>query len=122
MFGFIGTYASNYTDIGLIFVILSAITGLTARYFIGKKKPFTHMILNISGVVFLYIFLSFYLLNYYINGVLTFGGSGLAVFFYYIFLVIHIGGAASLGILCTYQVIRSIKRFGGFLQSCDVTV
>ena len=111
MNGLFGTYASIYTDIGVTFVVLSAILGLSARYYIGKKRPYIHMILNITGVIFLYIFLTFYLLNYLIGGVYTFGGKGLAVLFYYLFLVIHIAGAASLGLLCTYLVIRSIKRF-----------
>ena len=111
MNGLFGTYASIYTDIGVTFVVLSAILGLSARYYIGKKRPLTHMILNITGVVFLYIFLTFYLLNYLIDGVKTFGGSGIERDFYYLFLIIHIVGAASLGLLCTYLIIRSIKRF-----------
>ena len=111
MLGIFGTYASIYTDIGITFVIFSAIFGLSARYFIINKRPFIHMIFNITGVVFLYIFLTFYLLNYLIGGVYSYGGTGLSVIFYYVFLLIHIVGAASLGILCTYLVIRSIKRF-----------
>lgn len=113
-----GTHASIYTDIGLIFVILSAIFGISARYFIGKKRPYIHMLLNITGVVFLYIFLGFYLLNYFFGGVKTFGGTGLfVVAFYYVFLLIHMIGAASLGILCTYQVGRSLKRFDNSQQN-----
>lgn len=111
MLGLFGTYASTYTDIGVTFVVLSAILGLSARYYIGKKRPYIHMILNITAVIFLYIFLSFYLLNYLIDGVKTFGGTGIAKDFYYVFLIIHIVGAASLGLSCTYLVIRSVKRF-----------
>ena len=108
--GFYGTYASVYTDIGVTFVVLSAILAWSARYYINKKRPLIHMILNVTAVVFLYIFLSFYLLNYITGGVYSFGGKGLAVIFYYLFLIIHIVGAASLGILCTNLVNRSLLR------------
>ncbi len=111
MLGLFGTYASTYTDLAVSFVVLSAIFGISARYYIGKKKPFTHMLLNITGVIFLYIFLTFYLINYLINGVKTFGGTGIAKDFYYVFLIIHIIGAGTLGLSCTYLVLRSIKRF-----------
>lgn len=111
MMGLFGTYASVYTDIGITFVILSAILAWSARYYINKKRPFIHMILNVTAVVFLYIFLSFYLLNYITGGVYSYGGTGLSVIFYYLFLIIHIIGAASLGILCTYLVVRSLLRF-----------
>ena len=111
MMGLYGTYATSYTDIGVTFVVLSAILAWSARYYINKKRPLIHMILNVTAVVFLYIFLSFYLLNYITGGVYSFGGKGLAVIFYYLFLIIHIAGAASLGLSCTYLVIRSIKRF-----------
>jgi putative membrane protein len=45
------------------------------------------------------------------NGVKTFGGSDLIKPFYYIFLLIHMIGAASMGFLCTFLVIKSVKRF-----------
>ncbi len=111
MMGLFGTYATTYTDIGVTFVVLSAILAWTARYFINKKRPLIHMILNVTAVIFLYIFLFFYVLNYEIGGVYSFGGKGLATIFYYVFLLIHIVGAATLGLSCTYLVIRSIKRF-----------
>ena len=107
----LGTQASTFTDIGLIFVVLSAILALIARYFISKKKPYTHMIFNITAVVFLYIFLAFYTMNYLFEGVKTFGGPSDLLIPYYIFLLIHMFGAATMGILCTAQVVRSLKRF-----------
>lgn len=107
-----GTSASIYTDIGLTFVVISAIFGVLARLYIGKKRPYIHMILNIIGVVCLYIFLSFYVLNYLLESVRTFGGTDLVtVAFYYVFLLIHMAGAATMGILCTQQVVRGLKRF-----------
>ena len=110
MNGLFGTFASLYTDIGLIFVQLSMFSAIIARYFIWKKKPSKHRIFMILGVILLYLFLFFYILNYIENGIKTFGGTGLIQIFYYIFLLIHTLGASSLGIISTVLIIRSIKR------------
>lgn len=118
MVGLFGTHASIYTDIGLILVQLSTISALIARSYIKKKRPMKHMIFMISGVVFLYIFLLFYLTNYILHGVKTFGGPGLLEnVFYYVFLVIHTIGASSLGLLSTYSLIRGLKRFDNSIEN-----
>ena len=111
MSGLFGTHASLQTDIALIFVVLSALFGVLARYYIIKKKPFRHMLFNTSGVILLYIFLIFYLYNYLVNGVLTFGGTGFIQWFYYIFLIIHMVSSALNGFFCTILALRSLIRF-----------
>lgn len=110
MNGLFGTPASLLTDIGLILVQLSMVLALIARYFILKKKPVHHFVTMVSGILTLYLFLFFYVLNYALNGVKTFGGPDDVKLFYYIFLIIHIIGAIIMGGLCTTLLYRSIKR------------
>src|SRR3990172_4474681 len=103
--GFFGTPASSLSDLGLILVQLSAISGTIAYYFMRyKRKPFLHMITMILGVLLLWSFLFLYVLNYALNGVKTFGGPPEAGILYYPFLLIHILGAIIMGYLTANQL------------------
>lgn len=110
MTGLFGTYASLFTDIGLIMVQLSTIFALIARFYIGKKQPTKHRTFMTIATMFLYIFLFFYILNYLTHGVKTFGGPVSLQLIYYIFLIIHMAGATFLGLAATMLVLRSLKR------------
>lgn len=110
---FLSTQSSIISDFGLIFVQLSAVFAILAYYWIHyKKRPILHGICMGLGVGLLWLFLIFYITNYALNGVKTFGGpSDLALFFYYPFLIIHIFGATITGFLTTYQAIGGFRRF-----------
>ena len=110
--GFFGTPASSLSDLGLILVQLSAISGTIAFYFMRyKRKPILHMITMFLGVLLLWSFLALYVLNYVLNGVKTFGGPPEVVVVYYPFLIIHIAGAMIMGYLTAQQMYTGLKRF-----------
>ncbi|MHA1990045.1 MAG: DUF420 domain-containing protein [Candidatus Hodarchaeales archaeon] len=110
--GFFGTPASEITDLALITVLLSAFFGTLGYYYLRyKRKPLMHLIFMITGVFLLWLFLTLYLTNYYLNGVKTFGGPFEAAIIYYPFLIIHIIGSTLMGIITAYQAITGIRRF-----------
>ncbi len=109
--GLFGTEASFLTDIGLILVQLSGIMAFVGHRFIEKQnKPIWHHFTMISSYLLLWVFLTFYVANYLLNGVTYFGGPFEAALFYYPFLIAHIIGAALMGLLTTYFVLSGIKR------------
>ncbi|MFW9928479.1 MAG: DUF420 domain-containing protein [Candidatus Thorarchaeota archaeon] len=112
MLGFFGTTASSISDIALLCVLSSAVFGTIAYYFLHyKKRPFMHMVFMVIGVLLLWLFLLLYLLNYYLNGVKTFGGPSELKLIYYPFLIIHIIGSMIMGILTAYQMVSGLRRF-----------
>ncbi len=109
--GLFGTEASVLTDVGLLFVQLSALLAFIGHRFIEKKgKPQLHHFTMITAYGMLWIFLTLYVTNYFVNGITYFGGPFEVALFYYPFLVVHIIGASVMGLLTTYFIATGLKR------------
>ncbi len=109
--GLFGTSASLLTDVGLFLVQLSAFLAFIGHRFIKKMRhPSWHHFTMISSYAMLWGFLTLYVSNYLLNDVSYFGGPSEIALLYYPFLLLHIIGAATMGLLTTYFIISGIKR------------